>query len=1341
MTDLHDRLGALSPAKRALLERLRMAPAAAEPIPRIAGAAAPLSAEQRRLWYLLQLAPHRPIYTIPIGFRLRGPVDVDALMGALRDVVAHHEALRTAFRESAGIPVQVVGDGAAFEPRVLDLRGDEWAESEANYQMDDFARRTFDLARGDTFHALLVREGDADFRLLLGLHHLAADGWSTGVLLRDLSAFYAARLRGTAADLPALPLRFRDWAAWQQRPDAPHPAKEEAYWRGQLDGTRHVLEIPPDRTRPPVQAWDGEKWTFDIPADVTAAVRALARREGATPFAVAAAAFALLLSRYAGEEDLLIGTLLANRPRPELEAIAGFFANTLPLRIGLEGDPTAAGLVRRAHVAAVGAQEHAALPFDRIVEIAGVRRDFSRAPLVQAVLTWADAPASSLALPGVAVEPLHLDSLTAIFDLTLAVEDRGDHLGAAFQFSTALFHPLTIRRMATHLEAALGTLAMQPDRPVSEIRLAWASELRTVERWSAAPPAAPAELCIPQLVERQAAASPERTALVWEDERVSYAELNRRANRIAHGLRGMGIGPESRVAVCLERTPLLIAAMLGVMKAGAAYVPLDPAHPSARHHAVLRLSGARIALGGGAARASFGGREGVRVIDPASLDGGCDGDPFPISLPENLAYVIFTSGSTGGPKGVEIEHRSAVAMLEWMRGLLTDEERAGVLGSTSVTFDVSIAEIWGTLVWGGTLVLVENALSVIPPAAPPVLAAAMVPTAAAELLREERFPPHVRTVLLGGEPVPLPLVRELHSVPAVQRVLNLYGPTEDTTYTTCAVLDSLDERVFVGKPITGGRLYVLDLLLRHAGAMIPGEVWTAGAGVARGYAARPALTAERFRPDPYGAPGSRMYRTLDRGRWREDGQLDYLGRADAQVKVRGYRIELEEVEQALAAHPAVAEAAATARGETGAGRRLVAYAVFAGGDKPSAAELRAWMRERVPEYMVPAAFVWTDALPRTGSGKLDRRALPEYDGEGAVPQSEYVPPRNEVEVRLAEIWAQVLDVERVGVHDDFFDLGGQSILAMRLVARVREALGTDVAVAELLQAPTLAEMAQAVGGRRDAVRLPLVPLQTFGERPPLFLAHPAGGHVVCYRGLAVLLATEQPVYALQPLGVQRGETPIAAIEEMAAYYVAAIREMRPRGPYRLGGWSFGGVVAWEMAQQLAAAGEEVDVLALFDTAPHTPETIRMDPGDPAEVVWHTVAGVAGYGAAARVDVDDLRAYEGREQVRQMIVRMAAPVLLDESRVDDILALTRLRASNLLAQTAYTPRPYPGALTYFQTTGSENERGHSDGHEFWSALALGGTATHHVGGTHGTILNEPYVNALAEVLLEMGEKKS
>ncbi|HYJ79084.1 MAG TPA: amino acid adenylation domain-containing protein [Longimicrobiaceae bacterium] len=1339
MTELHDRLTALSPAKRALLEKLRVA-AGPEPIPRIAGdSPAPLSAEQRRLWFLLQLAPGYPIYTIPLAFRLRGPLDGEALLGALRDLVQRHESLRTAFRESAGIPVQVVHDGAGFAPEVLDLRGNEWAEPEAAYQTDAFARRVLDYGHGETFRALLIREGEEEHRLLLALHHLAGDGWSAGVLLRDLSALYAARARGEPARLPALPVRYRDWAAWQQRPERPAPTADEAYWVERLAGAPRVLEVPPDLPRPPVQGWGGAKVAFELAGARAEALRALARREEATPFAVLAAALALVLRRYAGQDDLLLGTLLANRPRPELEPVVGFFANTLPLRLRLDGDPTVGELVRRAQAAVVGAQEHAELPFDRIVELAGARRDFSRPALVQALLTVADAPALALRLPGVATEPLAQDSSVSIFELTLQADDRGDDFTCAFQYPTDLYEPATARRMARHLEQALDGFAAGPDRRISRVGLATDDEVREIEGRHRSTRTPGDGLCVHELFEWQARATPHAAALVWGGEVVSYAELDRRANRMAHALRARGMGPESRVAVCLERTPALVAALLGVLKAGAAYVPLDPAQPPARHAAVLRGAGARLVVADGAAAGRLGALvPGVAAVEVGALDGGRDDAPDGGATPWNLAYVIFTSGSTGGPRGVEIEHRSAAAVLAWMRVLVSEDDRSAVLASTAVTFDVSVAEIFGTLAWGGTLVLVENALAELP-GRPAVRSAAMVPTAAAELLRAGRFPPAVATVLLGGEPVPFSLVGELHALPGVRRVLNLYGPSEDTTYTSWAELEPGAPRVTVGRPIAGGRVYVLDEGLRHAGIGVAGEVWTAGAGVARGYASRPALTAERFVPDPFGLPGARMYRTLDRGRWRDDGTLEYLGRADAQVKVRGYRIELEEVEQALAAHPAVAEAAVAVRGEPGgADRHLAAFLVARGGaERPAAADLRAFVRERLPEYMVPGSFGWLDALPRTTSGKLDRRALPERDAGEADDRVPYVAPRNELEERLAGLWREVLEVERVGVYDDFFDLGGQSIAALRLLARVRDELGVAVPVAELLTGPTPEALARFITGRESAARLPLVPLQTFGERPPLFLVHPAGGHVVCYRDLAYLLASDQPVYALQPRGIDDGEAPIAGLEAMAAHYVEAVRAFWPEGPYRVGGWSFGGVVAWEMARQLDAAGLEVDLLALFDTAPHTPEGMTINAGDPAEIVWQTVAGLAGHAAAARVDVDELRELTGREQALAMLRKMDLPALFPESNVDLVLALTAVRAANLQAQAAYRPRPYRGRLTYFRTAGSDDERGESPGLEFWGALAEGGATAHRVPGSHGTILQDPFVHELARVILATG----
>jgi amino acid adenylation domain-containing protein len=1052
----------------------------------------------------------------------------------------------------------------------------------------------------------------------------------------------------------------------------------------------------------------------------------LARCLGTTPHSVTAAALALVLSRCSGQDDLVLGTVLANRPHPALEGVVGFFATTLPLRIRLDGDPTVAELVRRVHGVAARAQAHAGAPLDRIVERLGIRRDFRHAPLVQTVLSFVDDAPEPPSFPGADVEGLPLDSGTAPFDLTWVVE-RGRHgMHASLQYDTALWDASGAVLLARRVEAVLAAFAADPDARISRVPIPGGEEAHA---WGDGGPPAPGALAVHERFRARARLAPLAPAVAWYGGVLDYAWLDDRSDRAATALRALGMGPESRVAVRMARTPEMVAALLAILKAGAAYVPLDPTHPPARHAAVLASAGATLLVvdeGG----PPFAGD--VRAVPFAQLDSD-PGEPWPGPCARNLAYVLFTSGSTGGPKGVEIEHGSATALIGWMGETFADELRGPVLCSTPLTFDASVAEIFGTLTHGGTLVLVENALSDPPPGWEP-RTAIMTPTAATELLDGGRFPAHASAVLLGGEAVAQRLVDRLRALGAMRRVLNLYGPTEDTTYTTCAELETAAERITLGRPIAGGRLRVLDAALRPAGTGIPGEAWTAGAGVARGYAGRPALTAERFLPDPYGPPGSRMYRALDRMCWHADGTLAYFGRADAQVKVRGQRVEPGEVEETLRAHPSVAAAAATVRGE-GAEQVLAAYLVLRrGAPRPDATELRAWVRDRLPPFMLPGSWTWLDALPRTTSGKLDRRALPD---PAAPERGRVVEPRTPLEARLAALWADVLGVERVGATDDFFDLGGQSILATRLVARIRAETGVEVPVSQLLQAPTVEAMARAVEGDAQRVRPPLVPLQRFGDRRPLYLVHPAGGHVVCYRGMAMLMAPHQPVLALQPRGVDDGLQPLDDIAEMAAFYVEAVRGHQPSGPYRLAGWSFGGVVAWEMARQLRGAGQEVEMLALLDTTSLGMDESRLDPRDTADVVWNTVAGLAGMAVAMRVDVDTLRGLRVRDAARVMLRGMDAPRILPESRLEDVVALTAVRAANLRAQAAYTAPPVDVHLTYFQPSGSARMDEFAGAVPFWSALALRGATVHRVGGSHGLILNEPHVHAIVDAVLALG----
>ncbi len=1025
--------------------------------------AAPLSFSQQRLWLLDRLDPGSPVYNVPAVLRLSGPLDRAALERSLEELVRRHDALRTTLVTREGGPVQVVApagpvplpldDLAALTPEARAVRG---AAIEA-----DEARRPFDLARGTLFRARLVRFSPEEHTLLLCMHHVVVDGGSLEVLFRDFAALYGVFSRGATSPLRPLPARYADFS-FAQREHITGQALESllGFWEPRLRGAP-LLELPADRPRPPRRSYRGSVHRFRIPAEDAARLNAVGREVGATPFMSLLATFELFLARHAGEGDVVVGTPVAGRSFPETEGVVGFFVNTLAIRTDLSGDPSFREAVRRVRESALGAYAHADLPFERLVEALGVERDPSRNPVFQVMFAVRDR-LPEVEAGGVTMTLREGETGTAKFDLFLELTEGPDGVEAALEYATDLFERATVERMAERFRVLLAGVGEEPDRPASGLPLLPPAERRlVVETWSATGASPGRDVLLHEAFVFQAGQTPGAVALLHGGREVTYAELDARSAALARELGRRGVGPESRVGVCLDRTPGLVVALLGVLRAGAAYVPLDPAYPVERNAFVLRDAAVSLVV---ADRAPPGG--GVEVVAPDA--GGDAGQDAPVvdALPGNAAYLIYTSGSTGTPKGVVVEHRSAAAFLAWAAGEFGPDELAGVLASTSVCFDLSVFEIFVPLSVGGTVVLAENATE-LPrlPARDRVTLVNTVPSAAAELVRTGGIPESVRSVNLAGEPLKGALAAALYAA-GIDRVRNLYGPSEDTTYSTGSRVPPEGSREpTIGRPIADTRAYVLDGRMEPAPVGVPGELYLAGEGVARGYLGRPDLTAERFLPDPLSpAPGGRLYRTGDLARWLADGELEFLGRRDHQVKLRGFRIEPGEVEAVLLRHPSVREAVVVVREDAPGDPRLVAY--VGAGEAPGAiaASLREHLSRTLPAYMVPADFVVLPALPRTPNGKTDRAALP---APAAAPEPEWVAPETETEVELARVWAEALGVDRVGRGSHFFRMGGHSLLATRVLAEVWGRFGVDVPLHRVFEAPTLEGMAGLVDRARE----------------------------------------------------------------------------------------------------------------------------------------------------------------------------------------------------------------------------------------------------------------------------------
>jgi len=1040
----------------------------------------PTSFAQDRLWLADQLEPGSALYNIPAAFRIRGPLDLTILEWALDEIVGRHEVLRTTFMTVDDSPAQVIAPARAGSLELVDLSALPPTEGDAAALglAAEESRAPFDLTRGPLLRARLVRLAADDHLLVLVLHHIVADGWSMGLLLGELGALYGALSASRPVALADLPIQYADFAVWQREwLDDAVLSEQGDYWQTRLAGAPAALDLPTDRPRPGTPTHQGGLHRFEISPTTSAAITALSRREGVSLFMALLAGFQALLFRYSGQDDLVIGTPVANRGRVETEGLIGFFVNTLALRADLAGDPTYRELLGRVREATLGAYEHQDLPFERLVEAGHPERDLSRHPIFQ-VMFALQGP-MKLDLIGLEVEPVPLFSGTAKFDLTLFVEQAPGGLRGLLEYSTDLFDTATIERLAESFGCLLDAAVADPDRRIAALPLLTETGLQALAASTEA--VAPGSTaCLHELVAAQAERTPEEEAVVGASERLSYRDLDAQANRLAHHLQGLGVGPEDRVAVCLDRSPGLVVALLAVLKAGGAYLPLDPTYPADRLRFMLADAEASVLLTRGHladaltapdARDSPAGSVVVRLDADAAAIATCPSTaPSSAVGPDNLAYLIYTSGSTGRPKGVAIEHRAAVAFLAWATQGFSADDLAGVLASTSVCFDLSIFELFAPLSVGGCAILADSILALpTSPHADRVTLVNTVPSALAELLRGGALlPPTVRVVNLAGEPLSRELARRVYAQPSVSRLYNLYGPSEDTTYSTCELVPpDQDGAPAIGRPIAGSWGYVLDPAGQPVPAGVVGELYLGGAGLARGYLGRPELTAERFVPDPFSvAPGARLYRTGDLVRADLDGRLVYRGRADQQVKIRGFRIEPGEIEAALGALPAVADAVVTAFDPPDGPRQLVAYLVPpAAGvsvSRPTVAELRAALQDRLPAYMVPAAFVWLAALPLTPNGKLDRRALPPPDVGRAALDRPFVPPRTPTESLLAALWADLLGVNRLGVLDSFFDLGGHSLLATRLLARVRSSFGVDLALTEIFTRPTLDAFAEAV---------------------------------------------------------------------------------------------------------------------------------------------------------------------------------------------------------------------------------------------------------------------------------------
>lgn len=1346
LDNLTDRIANLSPAKRALLEiklKEKNAEAGTKPIPRRpVGERARLSFAQERLWFLDQLDPQSRAYNQPRLTRLNGPLDTDALHKALDMIVARHEVLRTTFHGGDDHPVQIIGECRPVELPTIDISSltGEDQDTELHETVLELTERRFDLSRDLMLRGALLKLGPAEHVLLLVTHHIASDGWSSGILWHELVTLYGAFSNGEPAPLPELSIQYADYAVWQRQWLQGEVLETQlSYWKHQLSDLP-VLELLTDRPRPAVQSYRGAKQSYLFSRALSDQLQGLSRKEGVTFFMTLLAAFQTLLYRYTGQVDLAVGSPIAGRARPEIEGLIGFFVNMLVLRSDLSGNPTFKEFLTRVRKTAFGAYQHQDVPFEKLVEVLHPERDLSRSPLFQVMFAFQNIPRQVRDMPGLTVSPVEVKNETAKYDLSLYMWDAPKGLMARLEYNTDLVDGASMRRMLGHLDTLLQAIVADPQQRISDLPLLTEGERhQLLIEWNGTDREFPKEQCVQHLFEAQVGRSPDNIALVYENQQLTYRELNARANQFAHYLWKLGVGPEVLVGICMDRSWEMVVAVLGVLKAGGAYVPLDPSYPRDRLAFISEDAGISV-LVTQEKHVKDTRERSARVVcfdsEWKAIANESEAAPSAVAQPENLAYVIYTSGSTGQPKGVQVPHGAVVNFINSMR------ERPGLTGQdillavTTLSFDIAGLELYLPLSVGARVVLAaadvaadgRRLLDLIEHCGATVMQAT---PATWRLLLEAGWRTRGRLkILCGGEAVSRDLADQL--LGRASSVWNMYGPTETTIWSAIHRIES-GGVLSIGRPIDNTQIYILDSRFKPVPLGVPGELYIGGAGLARGYKNRPELVAQQFIPNPFSEdPGARLYRTGDLARYLVDGNIEFLGRIDHQVKIRGFRIELGEIETVLRQHPAIAHVVVVDK-EFSGDKRLIGYVAANGEEAPTEGELKDLLRRKVPEYMVPSAFVFLESLPLTPNGKLDRRALPAPDGRREETRNGLVAARDLVELELARIWGKVLNVASISMTDNFFDMGGHSLLAVRLFAQIEQKFSKKLPLATLFEAPTIEQMSRLL--RREDWKpswSSLVPIQSNGSKPAFFCVHAHGGNVLNFNHLARHLGSQQPFFGLQAQGLDGSQSRHTSVEQMAAHYLEEIREVQPVGPYLLGGYCFGGKVAFEMAHQLRAQGEEVSLLALIDArAPGYRTLLPWGLRRLAQIKIH-------WRNFKELDGTDRRRYV-LEKAKIAQMRLGRFVKATARKACVSLGLPLPQALEAFVEQKrpriglYWAKAYPGKLTVFAPTSSHSGYHRFESHLGWNRLAAGGLEIHEIPGQVTAIIAEPYVKELADQL--------